>query len=90
MPIDLKPYPANWGEVRREIPARAGNRCERCGVPNHQIVPTVAHLDHDTTDNDPQNPAALCRRCHNRYDAPMRAQRRKERRRATTALAGRT
>jgi len=34
-----------------------------------RIVLTVAHLDHDTTNNDPENLAALCQRCHLRYDA---------------------
>lgn len=41
------------------------------------IVLTIAHLDHDPTNNgttgDRPNLRALCQRCHNRYDAPMRA-----------------
>ena len=28
-------YPADWQAIRELIRARAGNRCERCGVPNH-------------------------------------------------------
>ncbi len=32
------------------------------------IVLTVAHLDHDTTNNADANLAALCQRCHLRYD----------------------
>lgn len=32
-------YPANWStEIRPRILARARNRCERCGVPNHVRV----------------------------------------------------
>lgn len=32
-------YPANWStEIRPRILARANNRCERCGVPNHERV----------------------------------------------------
>lgn len=32
---------------------------------------TVAHLDHDTTNNHPDNLKALCSGCHLRYDAPL-------------------
>lgn len=32
---------------------------------------TVAHLDHDTTNNSPDNLRALCSGCHLRYDAPL-------------------
>ena len=28
-------YPADWPEIRERIRKRAGNQCERCGVPNH-------------------------------------------------------
>lgn len=38
-----------------------------------KIVLTVAHLDHDTTNNSDSNLQALCQLCHNRYDAPIRA-----------------
>lgn len=38
-----------------------------------RIVLTVAHLDHDTSNNDPDNLAALCQRCHLRYDAALHA-----------------
>ena len=37
-----------------------------------EIVLTVAHLDHDTTNNDYSNLRALCQRCHNRYDRKNR------------------
>ena len=33
---------------------------------------TVAHLDHVPENCDPDNLRALCQRCHNAYDAPMR------------------
>lgn len=36
------------------------------------IVLTIAHLDHDTTHNDPENLRALCQRCHNRHDVAYR------------------
>lgn len=34
-----------------------------------RIVLTVAHLDHDPTNNNLANLAALCQRCHLKYDA---------------------
>lgn len=42
-----------------------------------KVVLTVAHLDHDTTNNDPSNLKALCQRCHNRYDMKQRVHNRK-------------
>lgn len=38
-----------------------------------QVVLTVAHLDHKPENCARDNLAALCQRCHNAYDAPMRA-----------------
>jgi len=35
-------------------------------------VLTVAHLDHTPENCEPQNLKAMCQRCHNKYDAPMR------------------
>lgn len=39
------------------------------GVKTLRIVLTVAHLDHDPTNNADNNLRALCQRCHLRYDA---------------------
>lgn len=81
-------YPKNWKEIRMKILQRANNCCEFCGVPDYtwrtslsstspsdavQVVLTIAHLDHDPTNNDFSNLRALCQRCHNRYDAKHRA-----------------
>lgn len=33
-----------------------------------KIVLTIAHLDHDISNNDPANLKALCQRCHLNYD----------------------
>lgn len=38
-----------------------------------QVILTIAHLDQDPTNNEDDNLAALCQRCHNRHDAPHRA-----------------
>lgn len=36
------------------------------------IVLTIAHLDHTPENCANENLKALCQRCHNRYDMPMR------------------
>ena len=78
-------YPEDWEEISFEIRKRAGWRCEWCGalkglrhpITGSFVVLTVAHLDHDPTNCDPDNLRALCQRCHSGYDAPGRAWRRK-------------
>lgn len=81
MPMNRKLYPPDWEQISQRIRyERAGNRCEWCGAENHQphpitgskVVLTVAHLDHNPGNNAEDNLAALCQRCHNRYDAPKR------------------
>jgi len=52
------------------------NHSGRCEEMDHQpaqqfrgrVILTVAHLDHDTHNNDPANLRAMCQRCHLRYD----------------------
>jgi 5-methylcytosine-specific restriction endonuclease McrA len=52
-----------------------------------RIVLTIAHLhDPDPANCDRDNLAALCQRCHNRLDAPMRARNARQTRRAGKAL----
>ena len=67
---------------------RAKNKCEWCGAENYQphpvtgskVILTVAHVyDHRPEAASLLNLAALCQRCHNRYDAPLRAAGRRER-----------
>ena len=36
------------------------------------IVLTIAHLDHNTCNNEYYNLRALCQQCHNRYDTEYR------------------
>lgn len=43
-----------------------------------RVVLTVAHLDHDTSNNDLLNLRHLCQRCHNRHDIQHRVQSRKK------------
>lgn len=42
------------------------------GMKPIRIVLTIAHLNHDPTDNRPENLAALCQLHHNRHDAEHR------------------
>lgn len=89
-------YGKDWKlRIRPAILARAGDSCEGspaypdCRAANHERHPvtgaftvlTVAHLDHDATNNDFGNLRALCQRCHNTHDI---TQRRESRRKWTT------
>jgi hypothetical protein len=66
-----------WLSIRADILKRAENRCEFCGVEdrtirNHaRIVLSVAHLDQQPENNDPQNLKALCQKCHINHDRPF-------------------
>lgn len=80
MPCDYKKYPKDWKEIRQRILARDGNLCKFCHAENgcphwftrSRVVLTIAHLNHDITDNRDYNLAALCQRCHNILDMPFR------------------
>lgn len=51
-----------------------------------RVILTVAHLDHQPENCDPENLRAWCQRCHNAYDAPMRRAGTKARRRSANAV----
>lgn len=77
-------------DLTPDIAVLPGRRCgARNGQPhpitNSKVVLTVAHLDHQPENCEPENLRAWCQRCHNRYDAPMRAAGIKQRRRAAMA-----
>jgi len=55
---------------------------------NGKVALTVAHLNHDTTDNRPENLKAMCQRCHLRYDAKHHARSAAETRRRRRIDAG--
>lgn len=100
MPWRRERYPSNWGEMARECKEKARWQCEGCKVLHgamrmsikgemYRVVLAAAHLDHD-----PENPsprlAALCQRCHLRYDTyrhTLRARRRHYRRQRAAMLA---
>ncbi len=77
MPIDYKEYHPDWHSISKFIRfERAQNKCEKCGCENYKphpitgsyVVLTVAHIDHDKTNNDPVNLGAWCQRCHLKHD----------------------
>lgn len=82
MPCDYRKYPKDWKEIRARILVRDEHCCKFCGVKNYsvrgtaRIVLTIAHLDHDVTNNSGENLAALCQRCHNRHDKDYRGRNR--------------
>lgn len=96
-------YPPNWEEISDYIRfTRAGGRCEGspaypdCRAVHGQphpvtgsiVVLTVAHLDHDTSNNDYSNLAAWCQRCHLTYDATHHALTAAQTRRLKQTAAG--
>lgn len=38
MPINYSEYPSDWKDIRKRILERAGNCCEECKAPDHQII----------------------------------------------------
>lgn len=67
--------PAAWPDLLRCASARA-----------RYVLLGVAHLDHDPTNNRPDNLRALCQRCHLRHDRPEHLRRRRLRLQARKAL----
>lgn len=63
-----------WNNGFDRIYLPAGDVKERPAI---RVVLTIAHLDHDPTNNRRSNLRALCQRCHNRHDAAHRAENRK-------------
>lgn len=77
MPCDYKQYHPKWKLISKLIRInRAGNQCEWCGAFNYHphpitksmVILTVAHIDHDKTNNRFNNLAALCQKCHLNHD----------------------
>ena len=101
MPISkemARRYPTDWKLRRRFIiQYRAQNRCEWCGAANKEshpdtgstVVLTLAHVwDKAPESSSLLNLAALCQRCHNRWDAADRDRSRIRRRLAGLLRAG--
>ena len=70
LPLGEKLYGLEW--PRAGDFAWCEDRSERLRIV--KIVLTVAHLDHDPTNNVDSNLAHLCQKCHLTYDAKLHAQ----------------
>mgnify|MGYP000896261121 FL=1 len=100
-PENRSRYPADWKTVIvPAVRERSGNVCEGSpaypdcralnGFPHpvtgSRVVLTVAHIDHDDLETrDLTRLRHWCQRCHNTYDARMRAAGIKARRNAASA-----
>ncbi len=68
------------GEGHKYIGVWTGKPTPRCKAMHGKrhpstgsiVILTTAHLDHTPEHVDDDNLKAMCQRCHNRYDAPMR------------------
>lgn len=69
-----------------EIPGTCWDDFDKAKGKPVRVVLTVAHLDHTPENCDPDNLRAWCQRCHNAYDAPMRAAGVKKRRKEILAI----
>jgi len=77
MPIKRDKYPPNWEYISLHVRfVIANNHCQFCGVSqgaplpgkSSRVVLTVAHLDHNESNNDFTNLKALCQKCHFAHD----------------------
>lgn len=64
-------------ECLGECGADHDGRCDAINYEAHpltgsKVILTVAHLDHIPENCGDDNLKAMCQRCHNKYDAPMR------------------
>ena len=87
------PTSRTWKDLVTWLRLRSGDRCEgtpqfpNCRAENgkphpetgSKVVLTAAHMEHDLSRNGPDDLRHLCQRCHNAWDAPVRAQNRKRR-----------
>lgn len=79
MPFKRELYPPDWERISLWVRSKAEWRCEFCGAKQGEphpatgsrVVLTVAHLDHNPQNCIEENLAALCQRCHLRYDAEL-------------------
>lgn len=70
---------------------RPNYRCTALNYQEHpltgsRVILTVAHLNHEVEDCSDGNLKAMCQRCHNKMDAPMRRAGIKQRQRAKAAI----
>lgn len=99
-PENKSRYPKDWPIISIRIRERAGWKCEqilegrRCNaeqgkahpITGSKVILTVAHLDHQPENCRDENLKAMCQRCHNTYDGPMRRLGIQERAKAKRAM----
>lgn len=81
-------YMLSDGEVHDANDGQTLGYARSSEYPGYQLVKivlTVAHLDHDPTQNRDENLRALCQRCHLRHDAEHHRRNSAETRRARKA-----
>jgi 5-methylcytosine-specific restriction endonuclease McrA len=61
---------AEWKAIRQQVLARAGWRCQACGVRRRLDVHHVVKRSQGGSDFDLDRLVALCRWCHDQTDAP--------------------
>ena len=74
-----------WDDEQHVWRNGAGKALRRLSPPNSTVLPmrrtrvvlATAHRDHDPTNNDGANLAALCQRCHILHDKPEHLRRRR-------------
>jgi hypothetical protein len=68
--IGYRDYKGEWNEIEKSDYGDAiAQMAEQTGYKVIKIVLTIAHLDHDPTNNNESNLAALCQLHHLRHDA---------------------
>lgn len=83
-PIGEKRLQLEWPRPGEEAWCIRGGHARRLRI--IRIVLTVAHLDHDTTNNADENLMAMCQRCHLAYDAKFHAENARQTRRKKMAI----
>ena len=82
MSINYANYSPDWQQIRARILDRAHHKCEGsprypdCRAENYKphpvtgskVILTIAHFDHDITNNEDTNLFAWCQRCHLTHD----------------------
>jgi len=65
------PYLSEFIRVREQVRARDNWKCQKCGVPQEEILTTlnVHHIDYDKKNNNPKNLITLCRSCNVKVNA---------------------
>lgn len=61
---------AEWKTIRQQVLARAGWRCQACGIRRRLDVHHVMKRAQGGSDFDRDRLVALCRWCHDQTDAP--------------------